>query len=77
MPAASHVIADKGYNSDALRAWLTERGTTPVIPPLYNRNIELAFDRSLYRARNAIERTFNRFKDFRRIATHFDRNMRS
>lgn len=77
MPPASHVIADKGYDSDALRAWLTERGTTPVIPPRSNRKVQLDFDRALYRTRNVIERTFNRFKDFRRIATRFDRNVRS
>ena len=77
MPPVSHVIADKGYDSDALCSWLTERGTTPVIPPRSNRKTQRAFDRGLYRTRNVIERTFNRLKDFRRIATRFDRNVRS
>lgn len=77
MPPVSHVIADKGYDSDDLRSWLTARGTTPVIPPRSNRKVQHAYDRSLYRTRNVIERTFNRFKDFRRIATRFDRNVRS
>ena len=77
MPPASHGIADKGCDSDALRAWLTERGTTPVISPRSNRKVQLAFDRVLHKTRDVIERTSNRFKDFRRIATRFDRKVRS
>ena len=75
MPPTSEVIADKGYDSDALRDWLAERGTTPVIPPRANRKTQYAYDKALYKTRNVIERTFNRFKDFRRIATRFDRNI--
>lgn len=72
-----HLIADKGYDSTALRDWLTSRGTIPVIPPRSNRKIQYHYDRKLYRERNIIERTFNRFKDFRRIATRYDRKLKT
>ena len=77
MPAPSHLIADKGYDSDALRGWLKRRGTTPVIPPRKNRKVQYAYDKALYKQRNVIERMFGRLKDFRRIATRFDRNITS
>ena len=74
MPPAEHVVADKGYDSARLREWLQARGTTPVIPPRKNRKVQYPYDENLYKERNVIERTFNRFKDWRRIATRFDRN---
>ena len=77
MPPAAEVIADKGYDSDDLRFWLHARGTTPVIPPRSNRKVQYEYDKQVYKQRNIIERTFNRFKDFRRIATRFDRNLKS
>jgi transposase len=77
MPAVGEVIADKGYDSASLRQWLAERGTLPVIPPRSNRKIQYQYDKRLYRERNVIERTFNRFKDFRRIATRFDRKLKT
>lgn len=77
MPPAQHLIADKGYDSADLREWLQQRGTAPVIPPRSNRKVQYAYDKRLYRERNIIERTFNRFKDFRRIATRFDRKLKT
>ena len=77
MPAPKHVIADKGYDSKALRDWLRKRGTTPVIPPRKCRKHKYRYDKVLYRQRNVIERMFGRLKDFRRIATLFDRNITS
>ena len=77
MPAPRHVIADKGYDSAALREWLQDRGTEPVIPPRRNRHVQYAYDKALYRQRNVIERAFGRLKDFRRIATRFNRDVRS
>lgn len=77
MPAAREVIADKGYDSASLREWLEGRGTMPVIPPRANRKVQYKYDKVLYRERNIIERTFNRFKDFRRIATRFDRKLKT
>lgn len=71
------MIADKGYDSAALRNWLTARGTEPVIPPRANRKIQYTYDKALYRTRNVIERSSGRLKDWRRIATRFDRNIKA
>jgi transposase len=60
-----------------LRQWLKARGTEPVIPPRSNRKVQYAYDRQLYRERNRIERSFCKLKDYRRIATRFDRNVRN
>ncbi|MGA9673545.1 MAG: IS5 family transposase [Terracidiphilus sp.] len=75
MPPSAHLIADKGYDSAAFRDWLRKRGTTPVIPPRKSRKVQYRYDKALYRQRNVIERMFGRLKDFRRIATRFDRNI--
>lgn len=71
--APSMCLADTAYDSDALRQMLTERGTCPVIPNNPTRKRKHPFDRSAYRQRNVIERTFSRLKDFRRIATRYDK----
>lgn len=77
MPPSKQLIADKGYDSAALREWLMARGTEPVIPPRKNRKIQYKYDKVLYKQRNIIERTFGRIKDFRRIAIRFDRNIKN
>lgn len=48
-----------------------------MIPPRSNRKVQLRYDKKLYRERNRIERSFGRLKDFRRIATRFDRNVKN
>ena len=67
------MAADTAYDSNALRLFLLERGTLPVIPNNPTRKRHHPFDRSLYRRRNVIERTFCRLKDFRRVATRHDK----
>ena len=71
------MLADKGYDSQALREWLVDRGTEPVIPPRRNRRVQYDYDRQIYKQRNVVERMFCRFKDWRRIATRFDRNIKN
>jgi putative transposase len=66
-------LADAAYDSDTIRAVLTARGSRPVIPNNPTRKRLHPFDRAAYRMRNAIERTFSRLKDFRRIATRYDK----
>ena len=65
--------ADKGYDSDAIRRQIEAMGAMPNIPPKANRRCKPCFSPLLYRDRNAIERMFCRLKDFRRIATRYDR----
>ena len=73
LPACRVLHADKGYDSDAIRGQIEARGAAPNIPPKANRHWKGCFSPVLYRARNAIERMFCRLKDFRRIATRYDR----
>jgi len=67
------LIADKGYDADALRKTLTENGTKPVIPGRCNRKRSIRHDRKRYRDRHLVENAFCRLKDFRRIATRYDK----
>ena len=68
---------DKGYDSDAVRHKIESKGAAPNIPPKANRRWKSCFSPYLYRQRNAIERMFGRLKDFRRIATRYDRLARN
>ena len=76
-PPANELLADKAYDSDAVREDLMGRGMRPVIPNKDDRRFFHPFDRKRYRDRNAIERMFCRLKDFRRIATRYDRLARN
>jgi transposase len=67
------MLADKGYDGDDVRASLLMKGIMPVIPPKANRKQPIACDFDAYRDRNRIERMFNRLKQFRRIATRYDK----
>lgn len=67
------VLADKGYDSDANRAAIAGQGAEPCIPPRRNRKEPVAHDRHLYRGRNVIERFFARVKQYRRVATRYDK----
>ncbi|RMH30632.1 MAG: IS5 family transposase, partial [Planctomycetota bacterium] len=73
MPPSPILLGDKGYDSNAIRRQVEQRGTMPNIPPKINRRWKNCFSPFLYRDRNAIERMFCRLKDFRRIATRYDR----
>jgi transposase len=71
------LIADKGYDADHLRALLDSRGTIAVIPNKANRKRLFPFDPERYKWRNVIERTNCRIKDFRAIATRYDKLARN
>ena len=73
MPQAFMLHGDKGYDSNAIRRQIEGKGAMPNIPPKTNRRWKNCFSPALYRNRNAIERMFGRLKDFRRIATRYDR----
>src|SRR5262252_2311545 len=68
-----HMLGDKAYDSTELREELDEHGTKPVIPNRSNRKQPFSFNKRLYKLRWRIEAAFNRLKDYRRIATRYDR----
>ena len=72
-----HMLGDTAYDGDGLREELDQRGTKPVIPNHPNRKHPLSFNKRLYKLRWRIESAFNRLKDFRRIATRYDRLARN
>jgi len=76
-PPAKAIIADKGYDGDALRAEIKQRRARPIIPNKSNRVRRHRFDKRAYKGRNVIERCFCRLKDFRRIATRYDKLARN
>ncbi len=67
------LLADRGYDADYLRDPLVARGAVANIKPMPNRKRIPAFDRTLYRKRNLVERFFNRIKHFRAVATRYDK----
>lgn len=67
------LLADKGYDANGLREAVMARGAWANIPPKSNRRDPICFSKHLYRARNLVERFFNRIKHFRRIATRYDK----
>ena len=73
LPEEAMLIADKGYDANALREAVVERGAWANIPPKANRKNPICFSKYLYKARNLIERFFNKIKHFRRIATRYDK----
>lgn len=79
MPVAKPkaLLADKGYDGDAVREDLLCRGILPIIPPKANSREPPACDFRRYRDRNHVERLFNRLKQPRRIATRYDKTATS
>ena len=73
VPEDAIVLADKAYDADAIRRFIESRKAVPNIPFKANRRWKGCFSPFLYRGRNAIERLFCRLKDFRRIATRYDK----
>ena len=69
------VLADKGYDTDAIVAHVqTMDGAKVVIPPKRNRTLQREYDVELYKQRNRIERCFNKLKHFRRFATRYEKS---
>ena len=77
VPSPRCLIADKAYDVDSLRRWLKRRRTKAVIPSTATRTVPSPLDRAAYRRRNLIERLFGRLKNWRRIATRYDRLARN
>ena len=68
------LLADKAYDADRFRTWLTKQGIQPVIPSTASRRTPHPIDYNAYRRRNVIERMFCKLKNWRRIATRYDRH---
>ncbi|WP_417318367.1 IS5 family transposase [Erythrobacter aureus] len=73
LPRARVLLGDKGYDKDGFRAAFAERGITACVPPLRHRKVHYHYDKQLYRQRHKIENVFARIKDWRRVATRYDR----
>ncbi len=73
LPSGSSLIADRGYDSNWFRKALAEKDIEPCIPPTRNRKVPIAYDKALYRQRHKVENMFAKLKDWRRIATRYDR----
>ena len=71
------LLGDKAFDVDWLRAELDARGAMAVIPPKANRKADLAYDHEIYRWRHLIENFFAKLKEFRGIATRYDKTDRS
>ena len=70
---AEYIIADRGYDSQAIIDAITATGAKPVIPSRSLRKAKREYDRHIYKERNVIERMFNKLKQFRRISSRYDK----
>jgi transposase len=75
--AVARLLADKAYDTNPFRAVLAERQIEPVIPTIRRRRPLIPYDAKAYRQRNLIKRMFCRLKDFRRLATRYDKLARN
>jgi transposase len=73
LKSGSMLLADRGYDADWIRELAMKKGAWANIPPKSNRSDPICFSPYLYRARNRVERFFNRIKQCRRVATRYDR----
>jgi len=71
------LLADRGYDAAHLRKRLAERGAEAVIPSTTSRKAPIPYDIAAYRGRNRVERMWCRIKDFRRVATRYDKLARN
>jgi transposase len=71
------VLADKGYDSDAILECIELMGAQAVIPPRSNRTVQRTYDTHLYKARHAIENLFAKLKQYRSLATRYDKTQRN
>jgi transposase len=71
------MLADKGYDSDAVRDDIQKRGGEALIPTRATRKVQHLVDKAIYALRNRIERFFNKIKNSRRVATRYDKLVES
>lgn len=71
------VVGDKGYGSESIRSYLHRRGIGAVIARKNNERRRGSFDKEAYRQRNLVERLINRLKQFRRVATRYEKRAKN
>lgn len=71
--SAEHVLADKGHDSDEIVTAIEAMEANPVVPPRSHRKTKRTYDKHLYKERSAIECIFGNLKQFRRVATRYDK----
>ena len=74
LPEGTSLLADRGYDADWIRALIYLHKSKPVIPPKSNRRDFIYYSKKQYKKRNLVERCFNKLKQFRHIATRYDRH---
>jgi transposase len=75
--AAEHLLADRGYDSDAIVEQAEKQGMKAIIPPRKNRKILREYDKDLYKLRHLVENAFLHLKRWRGIATRYAKNTAS
>jgi len=77
LPPVRYLLADKAYDAGHFREFLSGRKIEPVIPAKSNRKVHIPHDKKRYKQRNTVERMFGRIKDWRRVATRYDKLARN
>jgi transposase len=75
--AAEHLLADRGYDTNAILEQAAKQGMRPVIPPRKHRKVQREYDRYLYQLRHLVENAFLHLKRWRGIATRYAKNTAS
>jgi transposase len=75
--AAEHLLADRGYDTNAILEQAAKQGMKPVIPPRKHRKVQREYDRYLYKLRHLVENAFLHLKRWRGIATRYAKNTAS
>ena len=73
LPSGCKLLADRAYDSNAIRAMIAAQGAVAVIPSMPQRNPVIPHDKHRYKDRNCVERFFNKLKNFRAVATRYDK----
>ena len=77
LKGARYLLGDKGYDANSVRKRLREAGIVPVIPGRSNRKRKIRYDKARYKDRHLVENAFCTLKDFRRVATRYDKLARN
>lgn len=69
----ARILGDRAYDTDKILDYIASKMAVAVIPPKKNRKVQREYDKESYKNRNQVERFFNRLKNFRRVATRYDK----